>query len=693
MRDAKELRERIEKSRSKRDLQSRLEEATLAHVGGDGEEALGSAADWVQRSRQKQLAFSEKEKQRLAAEQAAKHLDEEDELLSSTPKYTSSDLKGLRVMHGAEDFEAGESMILTLADSSVLSRDENGKILGINDEADVLENINVTEEYKRKQREERKKKASRGAYSGYDDDEFAEGVAPKTQRAILPQYNKEKELGPRMILSDTGVESFGDATEAKDVTSAKRIEENLAIESKALSDYLTPAEYATFNKPKKEKKMRKIRKKEKDLDPYADLVALSADSGEDRGSRSAGTALGKAATTALEEARRREAYNEAVQQAAANNPMQKTAAKKAIDDEDEDDDIQIASALARARQLALQNRNHDPEDGSQKAVNLISKSDMASMAIRNAVGTSDASIISGHRIPKSVAESKDGTEDLNVDVDGRDALGTLYFTDTTEFTSRLQARLYERDREKADAVFKDQANKKRHRDNEDEIAGRKAQRLESNPEDEMDMEIDENSDSDGDAGSEHEEDLDNGFGEKPIAVRGLAATLALLKGSGDLNKKEELAGRVKDAREYDPSAPVGDGGVKIEYRDKEGHKLTQKEAFRQLSYRFHGIEPSRKKKEKTLKVSIFCFTTNISPFNIPRLLLLQALQASSSSGSTKGALDSGTMKFLTQAQEATGKAHIMVQGGAMASSETIAKLAKAKLKKLNNSEKSSSSKK
>jgi hypothetical protein len=44
-------------------------------------------------------------------------------------------------------------------------------------------------------------------------------------------------------------------------------------------------------------------------------------------------------------------------------------------------------------------------------------------------------------------------------------------------------------------------------------------------------------------------------------------------------------------------------------------------------------------------------------------------------------MDSGTMKFLTQAQEATGKAHITIQGGAVASSETIAKLAKAKLKK------------
>ena len=38
--------------------------------------------------------------------------------------------------------------------------------------------------------------------------------------------------------------------------------------------------------------------------------------------------------------------------------------------------------------------------------------------------------------------------------------------------------------------------------------------------------------------------------------------------------------------------------IKLEYRDDQGRLLTPKEAFRQLSYRFHGIEPSKKTKEK-----------------------------------------------------------------------------------------------
>lgn len=43
------------------------------------------------------------------------------------------------------------------------------------------------------------------------------------------------------------------------------------------------------------------------------------------------------------------------------------------------------------------------------------------------------------------------------------------------------------------------------------------------------------------------------------------------------------------------------GGLKIEYRDEDGRLLTQKEAFRQMSYKFHGHGPKQKKQEKRRK--------------------------------------------------------------------------------------------
>jgi U4/U6.U5 tri-snRNP-associated protein 1 len=80
--------------------------------------------------------------------------------------------------------------------------------------------------------------------------------------------------------------------------------------------------------------------------------------------------------------------------------------------------------------------------------------------------------------------------------------------------------------------------------------------------------------------------------------------------------------------------------VKLEYRDNFGRKLTQKEAFRQLSYRFHGYGPGKKKKEKRLK----------------------AMEVQNKAQSSRGTLDGGlTMKSLVKTQEATGKAHVIVQ--------------------------------
>ena len=39
-------------------------------------------------------------------------------------------------------------------------------------------------------------------------------------------------------------------------------------------------------------------------------------------------------------------------------------------------------------------------------------------------------------------------------------------------------------------------------------------------------------------------------------------------------------------------------GFVIEYRDKDGRLLTNKEAFRQLSYQFHGKTPGQKNKSR-----------------------------------------------------------------------------------------------
>jgi U4/U6.U5 tri-snRNP-associated protein 1 len=156
-REAAELRKRLEESKERRELRAKLEGKTLADVDKEKEGELLSAADWVKRSRIKAKEESEIEKAKRLAELNAKRLqEEEDELLSSSGKaYTSADLKGLQVMHGVKDFEEGQEVILTLADSNILETGEHGKVLGLKEEGDILENVNMTEAQKRIEREKR----------------------------------------------------------------------------------------------------------------------------------------------------------------------------------------------------------------------------------------------------------------------------------------------------------------------------------------------------------------------------------------------------------------------------------------------------------------------------------------------------------------------------------------------------------
>lgn len=47
--------------------------------------------------------------------------------------------------HGAGAFEAGDSVILTLKDQALLEEDEHGRVTGLKDEEDELENVQMKE--------------------------------------------------------------------------------------------------------------------------------------------------------------------------------------------------------------------------------------------------------------------------------------------------------------------------------------------------------------------------------------------------------------------------------------------------------------------------------------------------------------------------------------------------------------------
>jgi hypothetical protein len=396
---------------------------------------------------------------------------------------------------------------------------------------------------------------------------------------------------------------------------------------------LTPTEFAQFNKPKKEKKKRKIRKKETNIvEELEASLEVNADRNglTDRGKR--GDGMSQLQIMRMQESDRRQAYDLAVKSAdakvkAAVAQSQARGAPPPV--QEEDDDAEIAESLARARRLALQlqkkNASMDvqdmPESKEDAGYQVAERVRQTAQKYHHSEGSTDSAVVPGVDDPNAL------------DAEGRKRDGTLVFTSTTEFTTRLQARLQEKARSRAEAALKGMNVSDSESEGEKEATTRRVVKKkvsQSKPlspkksgwvdlgdgmevvneweeskgrdrRDEVKVEdVDEEEEVEEEEEADEETDEQMAFIHgQPLVARGMAATLELLKGSGDLRNKVELAGRAKDPRQVDDK----DYGVKIEYRDKMGRELTKKEAFRQLSYRFHGFGPGTKKREKKMRVS------------------------------------------------------------------------------------------
>ena len=106
-----------------------------------------------------------------------------------------------------------------------------------------------------------------------------------------------------------------------------------------------------------------------------------------------------------------------------------------------------------------------------------------------------------------------------------------------------------------------------------------------------------------------------------------------------MGRKEQMAGRAKDARpDWDREGGADPAPhIKLDYRDESGRQLTPKEAYRRISYAFHGHNPSKTTRDKRLK-------------------RMQREQSAAQGGSAVAAMDS--VEALKRVQEARGQAHV-----------------------------------
>lgn len=657
--------------------------------------STSNTKEWIQKSRQRQ------EEEKLAKVQKSlrnRYDDDEEEddenngvssdlrpskRQKSSNVYTSKQLKGLQIMHGEKDFEVGHEVILTLADTSVLATDEDGKILGVNDEEAILENVNLAERERLAEAEKRRKRLKQPHYTGYDDAEFDENLPIGSKPSILSHYDKEKKktaklviMDGRQISSNQGEEGNNDgsskSTEEKNKEYLKRKYETLQMELKPASSYLS-SDDIKFRKGLKTKKKSNIRK-----------IVVDDNDNNDNNNHT---------TTAMETEERK---------------------KTSFDFDEEDPDL--AQALSRARQLALQKRQQQQSSEMQierLGANEAKEDDNADEGDddidKGAKIAREIALTAAKEAAKQTADQAQREDDLeDVDIEGRRTDGKLIFNSTTEFTTRLQARLNDNARSKAEAALRDMARQasltssSHHNPSVDISQGLSSSQKRGDQEEEMSVEPSIEHRSIGKSvgsqskelrgeeegkveGEDHydwegleEEEMSAGTASmsqeinddqlaflhrQPVISKGLAGALEMLRSSGELRKGNELAGRAKDDRTNDPSKD--DKGVKLEYRDEFGRKLTQKEAFRQLSYKFHGYGPGKKNLEKRLK-----------QIEIERKMVK----------ARAGVLDgsAGTMKSLAKTQEATGKAHVVVQGGT-APSSLVSKIAADMVKKKQNS--------
>ncbi|RUS89083.1 hypothetical protein EGW08_003146 [Elysia chlorotica] len=573
-RKADRLREKLSTRKEKRNIEKRLLDVKGL---GDSDSGDEGAAAWVLKSRKIQ-------KEKELAEKRAKALEEMDEdfgiggLVEEEFKkekdkkqaYRSHDLSGLRVEHAMDKFEEGRGVILTLKDKGILDEEQD----------DVLVNVNIEDDERAEKNIENKKQ--KPDYKPYDEPEYDEYGMMKPNN-MLSKYDEEIEGAKKQSFTLGSGGSYDAAHEKR----MAEIRQQLRAQGQTLTlaaptiaaEYMTKEETAAASFKKVKKKVRKIRKK--DVLKADDLLPLPEDSTEDNfGSRARGR--GRAEPTEEGELPADEgveeikppvdgaAYSTGVLSASLAQPI-----KQEVDDEEmqgpdedlsnvvlEEDEAQneLYGMLAKARKLKLKKeRNRAPEMLEQ--VNAVIQ-------------------------PESEAETG----------------ANIVLNSTSEFCRNLGEI----------PTFGLSGNREEERD---EIMDMELELMEQRQRQEEQEEI---------TGGWNEVDIDEnpvdimglclypstGFieDESPKKMPGLSSKYLELQAQNytiqdkryddldEKNRKRERyqGGMVTDFKEKETYKPE----VKLDYVDESGRSLSQKEAFRQLSHRFHGKGSGKKKTEK-----------------------------------------------------------------------------------------------
>lgn len=575
----KEMREKLAALKEKRIQNQKLGKVkTMAE-----DDWLDDTCAWVEKSRKL-------EKEKEMAEKRAKLLEEMDQEFgvsslveeefaqSKNNAYTSRELKGLKVQHKVDSFTEGHTVILTLEDKGVLDEEE-----------DVLVNVGLVDKEKAEKNVELRKK--KPDYNPYDDEESVDDMVSFKRQSVLSKYDEEidGEKKKSFRLSTGGV-AHGEREKELQVMRETLRSQAQSLEMPALaiaSEYFTPQEMVGFKKTKR--RVKKIRKKGR-LTVADELHDDTRSS--DFGSRTRGRGRKQEGEGGHEVREQGDDLPSAIPFLLSDDV--RTAEMDISDEEDfaapepavlEEDEAEqeLQKQLEKQRKLKQKQLLKDSGEKVAEQIKIIIKNE----------------------------KNNDSEKKSNI-----------VFNATSEFCRTL-----------GDIPTYGLSG---NREDQEDI-------MDFEQQEEKDEAGDSDSDMDENVGwstvNLDEEQKNTDFAtasatildEEPIVNSGLAAALLLCKNKGLLDtqmqkvarvkatkgalpnvnyciedkmgfddkysRREEYRGFTQDFKEKDSYKP----DVKIEYVDESGRKLTPKEAFRQLSHRFHGKGSGKMKTEKRMK--------------------------------------------------------------------------------------------
>ncbi|CAG5114764.1 unnamed protein product [Candidula unifasciata] len=588
------LREKMATKKSQREVEKRLQR--IKGLGESESDDEGAAA-WVSKNRQLQA-------QRELAEKTAKMLEEMDEdfgikgLVEQEFKkdekkhnYSSYDLRGLTVEHGLEKFSEGRDVILTIKDKGVLDEDES----------DVLVNVNIEDDERAEKNVDNKKK--KVDYKPYDEPQFDEYGMMKPA-AMLSKYDEEID-GVKKESFTLGSGGVYDAAHEKRMI---EIRQQLRAQGQTLdtpgltlaTEYMTKEEMEAAKFKKTKKKVRKIRKK--DILKADDLLPLPEESTvQDYGSRMRGKGR----------------FHAEVEDEMSNDGDKKEQIKT------EETNPVVVEDVTTEPTFKIEVDDDDIIGPDEDLSGVAVKEDEAQNELQGMLAKARKIKLKKERVSSRqiIEQIQPGTENSSLQ---NQTASNIILNCTSEFCRNLGeiptyglAGNREEDRgELMDMELELMEQRRKQEDLEEATGGWNAVDIDDKP---VDIRVDEAV----------------VLEEEPISSEGVVAALMLAQKKGyleaeapkklpalslkalelqaqnytiqdkrydDLDEKNRKrdryqGGMITEFKEKDSYKPE----VKLDYVDDSGRALSAKEAFRQLSHRFHGKGSGKKKTEKRSK--------------------------------------------------------------------------------------------